>query len=455
MRPEGRLLVVDDHVEMAHLLADQLADAGYQVDVAHDGATAISRIRNGGLDCVVCDLRMEKVDGLDVVAAAREVDPALPVLIMTAFGGVEEAVEAMKRGAWHYFTKPFRLDEVLLEVERALAQRRLKQENRRLRQLASERSGLSAMVGRSGAMQELYRLVERLAPLSAPVLITGESGSGKELVARALHVEGPRRSRPFVPVNCTALPPQLLESELFGHVRGSFTGATSPRRGLFVEADGGTLFLDEIGDMPAELQAKLLRVIQDGEVRPVGADVPRRVDVRIVAATHQSLEARVRDGRFRADLFYRLNVVPIRVPPLRERREDVPLLIEHFLAMARERNRGVKATSVAPEVVRALTALPFLGNVRELENLIERLVILSDREVIDLEALRKHAPSAVEGSHPLERARQSPVTLRQLENDYIAWVVAQCGGNKTRAAEILGIDVSTIHRREKERNAQG
>jgi two-component system response regulator HydG len=446
------VLVVDDHVEMARLLADHLTDAGFTVDMATSGQEALAVVNGRVLDAVVCDLRMENVDGFDVLAAVRKVDPTLPVLIMTAFGGVENAVEAMRRGATHYFTKPFRLDEVLLYVQRAIAERRLREENRALRQAVGDRSAYAALVGRSAPMRTLYELVERVAHSHAPVLVRGESGSGKELVARALHFEGPRKEGPFVAVNCTAIPNALLESELFGHVKGSFTGATTPRRGLFLEADGGTLFLDEIGDMPPELQAKLLRVLEDGEVRAVGADASRKVDVRVVAATHQELETRVREGRFRQDLFYRLNVVPLHVPPLRERREDIPLLVEHFVAQSRKRNPRARLAGFSPEALAALAAAPWPGNVRELENLVERLAVVTVQETVDLPTLQLHAPGVTADPHPLSRAQGRLIPLRQLEGEYIAYVVAQCGGNKTKAAEILGIDVSTIHRRERERS---
>jgi two-component system response regulator HydG len=301
-------------------------------------------------------------------------------------------------------------------------------------------------------MRSLYELIERVAHSHAPVLVRGESGTGKELVARALHFEGPRKAGPFVAVNCTAIPNALLESELFGHVKGSFTGATTPRRGLFLEADGGTLFLDEIGDMAPELQAKLLRVLEDGEVRAVGADASRKVDVRVVAATHQELETRVREGRFRQDLFYRLNVVPLPVPPLRERREDIPLLVEHFVAVSRRRNPRARLAGFTPEALAALAAAPWPGNVRELENLVERLAVVTVQEMVDLPTLQLHAPGVTADAHPLSRAQGQLIPLRQLEGEYIAYVVAQCGGNKTKAAEILGIDVSTIHRRERERS---
>ncbi|NMO15022.1 sigma-54-dependent Fis family transcriptional regulator [Pyxidicoccus fallax] len=449
MPSRARVLVVDDHIEMGQMLKEPLTDAGYRVDLASGGAEAIAQLRARVYDAVVCDLRMQDVDGFDVLEAARKLDPELPVLMMTAFGGVESAVEAMRRGAWHYFTKPFRLDEVLLFVARALEERRLRAEHRALKQQAADRSSLGAMVGGSALMRGLYALVERVAVSSAPVLVRGESGSGKELVARALHFTGTRSAGPFVAVNCTALPHALLESELFGHVKGAFTGATTARRGLFVEADGGTLFLDEIGDMAPELQARLLRVLEDGEVRAVGADGSRTVDVRVVAATHQDLEARVKEGRFRADLFYRLNVVTLRVPPLRERREDIPALIEHFLAQARAQNPRSPVRHFAPETVAAMCAMPWPGNVRELENLVKRLVVLGAEESVDPRQLRLYASADGAEAHPLAAAQRDIIPLRQLESEYIAWAVARCGGNKTRAAELLGIDVSTIHRRER------
>jgi two-component system response regulator HydG len=447
----ARILVVDDHVEMARLLVDQLGDAGYAVERADGGREALRRVRAELPDLVITDLRMEHVDGFDVLQGVHDVDPDVPVIVMTAFGAIETAVDAIKRGAYHYLTKPFQLGEVLLFVERALADRRVRRENSVLRRGAERSVGVSSLVGESAPMRALAELLARAAPSPAPVLITGESGSGKELVARALHDGSPRREQPFVPVNCTALPEALLESELFGHTRGAFSGATAPRRGLFVEADGGTLFLDEIGDMPPPLQAKLLRVIQDGEVRAVGSDTIRRVDVRLLAATNQDLEKRIATGQFRADLFFRLDVVSVTVPPLRDRREDVPPLVEHFLARARARNRAAPARRFAREVIERLAAYRWPGNVRELENLVERLVILAPGEEVGLEDLERFAPGLVADASPLEAAKARMTSLRELEDAYISWVVTRCGGNKTRAAEVLGIDASTIYRRERER----
>jgi two-component system response regulator HydG len=442
------VLVVDDHVEMARLLADQLGDAGYEVEVASGGRQALEVVRVRPWDVVICDLRMEDVDGFDVLGRLHEHDPGLPVIIMTAFGAIDSAVESIKRGAYHYLTKPFRLDEVLIYVERALADRRLQDRNRVLARELDDAT-TSTIVGDSAAARALLERIARVGPAAAPVLIRGETGVGKELVARALHGRS-GRTGPFVPVNCTALAENLLESELFGHVRGAFTGATTARRGLFVEADDGTLFLDEIGDISPTLQSKLLRVLDDGSVRAVGADVARATNVRVIAATHVDLEARLRDGAFRADLFYRLNVVPIVVPPLRARPEDIPLLVEHFLARARRRNPGARLTGFSAELVAALERGEWPGNVRELENVVERLVIVGHRPVADLADLEANAPGVLAAASPAAEARRSLVSLRQLEREYIAWVIARCDGNKTRAAEILGIDVSTIHRRERE-----
>ncbi|HYD42110.1 MAG TPA: sigma-54 dependent transcriptional regulator [Anaeromyxobacter sp.] len=448
----ARILVVDDHEEMSRLLADRLEDAGFVVECAGGGKDALARVRAEVPDLVITDLRMEEVDGFDVLAGVHEVDPELPVIVMTAFGAIETAIEAIKRGAYHYLTKPFQLGEVIVFVQRALEDRRVRSANEVLRR-AVELARAGEMIGASAPMRALGEMVARVAPSAAPVLITGESGTGKELVARALHAGSARREQPFVAVNCTAIPESLLESELFGHTRGAFSGATAARRGLFAESDGGTLFLDEIGDMSPALQAKMLRVLQDGQVRAVGSDAVRRVDVRVVAATNQDLERRVAAGQFRSDLFFRLNVVSIAVPPLRERRDDVPALVETFVAQARRRNPASRARRISAEVLERLQAYHWPGNVRELENLIERLVILCEVEEVGLDALERYAAHLASGPFPLEVAMERVVKLRELEDLYIAWVVQRCGGNKTRAAEILGIDVSTIHRRERDRAA--
>jgi len=437
------ILIADDHVEMAHLLADRLAEQAWTCTVVDSGAAAIAALATPR-DLVITDLRMGDVDGLDVLDAARRLDAQVPVIVMTAFGGIDSAIEAMRRGAYHYVVKPVRLEELVLHAQRALDQRALRRENQALR--AAAREGLEAMVGRSGPMRALYALVERVALSPASVLVRGESGTGKELVARAIHASGPRRTAAFQAINCTALPEALPESELFGHTRGAFTGATAARAGVFVEASGGTLFLDEIGDMAPALQAKLLRVLQDGEVRPVGSDESQKVDVRIIAATHQDLEQRVAAGQFRADLFYRLNVVPIQIPPLRQRVEDIPLLVEHFLATARRRNPHSLVQRIAPRAIAALAEYAWPGNVRELENLIERLVVMGVDPDVTAEDVTALLPrSATTDGFAI--ARPHTATLREVEEEYIAWVLARCDNNKQRAAEVLGIDPSTLHRR--------
>ena len=443
------VLIADDHVEMARLVGDKLREEGWRPRVVDSGKAAIDALSTAVPDLVITDLRMAEVDGFDVLDAVRALDPHLPVIIMTAFGAIETAIEAVKRGAWHYIVKPVRLDELTLHANRAFEHQVLRRVNRQLRD--EHRTGMAALIGKSAVMRDLYSLIERVGLAAAPVLIRGESGSGKELVARALHEAGPRKDKPFLAINCTALPESLLESELFGHTRGAFTGATSARAGLFVEATGGTLFLDEIGDMAPALQAKLLRVVQQGEVRPVGSDESRAVDVRVVAATHRDLEQRVSEGTFRQDLFYRLNVVPIVVPSLRDRLEDVPALIEHFLASARARNPHSPVVRVAPEIVTTLMRYVWPGNVRELENLVERLIVVGTTPEIGLAELAAIAPTIHGNQERFSLPRDRLATLREVEEEYIAWAIDRCGGNKTKAAEILGIDPSTLHRRTKTR----
>ena len=471
-----RLLVVDDHIEMARMLADHLREAGYVVDVAGGGAEALAIAQRRTPDVVITDLRMEQVDGFDVMEAIQRLDPLVPVIIMTAFGAVESAIDAIRRGAYQYLTKPFQLEEVLVHVERACRERRLKEENRALQRLVDERSEHRVLIGDSLPMRELKTLLERVAAAETPVLVLGESGVGKEIVARTIHALGPHSERRFVAINCSALPESILESELFGHVRGAFTGATTNRRGLFVEADGGTLLLDEIGEMAPALQAKLLRVLEDGEIRPVGADSSKRVSVRVIAATHRDLGRLMENGLFREDLYYRLNVLAVNVPPLRDRTEDIPALVAYFVQGARQTSVGAVARRLSPDALKALSEQPWPGNVRELKNLIHRAVLLSSTETVtaeDLEACwhrpsRSAAPSATghapesrdrdpqaDGGDVLEAALGEALaqlgsrvpSLQEVEIAYISRVMQQCNGNKTQAARLLGIDVSTIHRR--------
>jgi two-component system, NtrC family, response regulator HydG len=439
------ILVVDDHADFAEMVAEHLRGAGHTCRTASSGRAAIASAQEHIPELVVTDLRMAEVDGLDVLDAVRALDADIPVIIITAFGGVEGAIESVRRGAYHYLVKPLRLEELSLHVERALDQRSLRRDHRRLR--AAARTSFAQLVGQSPSMQKLYGLIESVARSSAPVLVRGESGTGKELVARAIHDQGPRRDHPFVAVNCTAIPEALLESELFGHVRGAFTGASTSRAGLVLEAAGGTLFLDEIGDMAPALQARLLRVLQEGEIRPIGTDSTRRVDVRVIAATHQNLEARIEAGQFRADLFYRLDVVPVTVPPLRERLADLGVLADHFLRRARDRNPHARTEHVSPDVMAALARYTWPGNVRELENLIERIVVIGSQAEVSMPELAELAPKIAGGTEHFSLPRDRLATLREVEDEYIEWMIDQCGGNKTRAAERLGIDKATLHRR--------
>ncbi|HXU62535.1 MAG TPA: sigma-54 dependent transcriptional regulator [Polyangia bacterium] len=441
-------LIVDDVPEMAQTIANDLAAAGFETRVAHDGAKAIAAFTADPTDVVVADLRMKGSDGLEVLAGIKRADPLTPVIIMTAFGAVETAVEAMRRGAYHYVTKPFSLETLRTLVERACRERALSQENALLRRTL--RSNLSArkLLGNSLAIRQLRALISQVADATSSVLISGETGTGKELVALAIHTSGPRADRSFVAVNCAALPEHLLESELFGHARGAFTGAASSRRGLFVEAQDGTIFLDEIGDLPLSLQGKLLRVLQSGEVRPVGSETTRTVDVRCIAATHKDLSVLVEQGAFREDLFFRLDVLRVRVPPLRERPDDIPLLVDRFLRQSLERSSRSVLAGFEPEALEFLASCDWPGNVRQLENLVERLVVTAAQPHARLEDVKRAlGPSWT--TDPIPRLLQNPMTLSDLEDRYIAAVLKAVGGNKLKAAEILGVDPSTVYRRQK------
>jgi DNA-binding NtrC family response regulator len=382
-----------------------------------------------------------------MVGELRRIRPATPVVLMTAFGSIDSAVEAMRAGAFDYITKPFEPDAVLLTVERALERRALEEENRRLRRAVDQTASLGDLIGESSAMREIFALIKKVAHGRSSVLITGESGTGKEVVARTIHYHGARAERPFIPINCTAIPEGLLESELFGHVRGAFTGAHASKRGLFEKANGGTLFLDEIGDMGLALQGKLLRVLQDREIRPVGGTQSVRVDVRIIAATNKDLEREMAVGAFREDLYYRLNVIPVRIPPLRERPEDIPPLVEAFVRRHAEGGRR----TLSPAAVEALRARQWKGNARELENVIERALALSDAAELGVEDLPFYGEeerSAADAAHELLRsAAARRLSLREVENLYIGQILDLTRGNKVQAAKILGIDRKTLYRR--------
>jgi two-component system response regulator HydG len=446
--PKLRALVVDDVLDMAQTIANDLASAGFETDVAADGASALQRFVKEPTDVVVTDLRMKGGDGLELLAGLREADPNVPVIIMTAFGAVESAVEAMRRGAYHYVTKPFALETLRTLVERACRERALSRENALLRRTLRSNPPTRQLLGNSLPMRQLRALIAQIADATSSVLISGETGTGKELVALAIHTSGPRADRAFVAVNCAALPEHLLESELFGHARGAFTGASTSRRGMFVEAQEGTIFLDEIGDLPLALQGKLLRVLQSGEVRPVGAEATRTVNVRCIAATHKDLSTLVENGQFREDLFFRLDVLRVRVPPLRERGEDIPRLVDHFLRQSLEKSSRSVLGGFEPDALDFLASCDWPGNVRQLENLIERLVVTASQPFARLEEV-KRALGPAAASDPIPRLLQNPMTLQELQDRYLAGILKLVGGNKAKAAEILGVDPSTIYRREK------
>jgi DNA-binding NtrC family response regulator len=448
MMPEQRsVLVVDDDAAMREMLASLMEEEGLDCACAASADTALEELRESEFDVVLSDIRMAGKDGLELTGELRELRPDTPVILMTAFGSIDSAVEALRAGAFDYVTKPFKREAILASLERAFERRALEHENRRLRRALDRSTRFGDMIGASPAMHEVFALIRKVAGSRSNTLVTGESGTGKDLVARALHFSGPRASAPFIPINCTAMPEGLLESELFGHVRGAFTGAHANKKGLFEEAHGGTLFLDEIGDLPLGLQGKLLRVIQDREVRPVGGNRAIRVDVRIITATNRELRAEIEAGNFRKDLYYRLNVIPIHIPPLRERPEDVPLLAEAF---ARKHSPDEPRT-LSRGAIERLTRCIWEGNARELENVIERTLVLSSSKEIRADELQLVDAGEQESQSPaeglLERALDDKLTLRELDDLYTQRILQMTGGNKVQAARILGINRRTLYRR--------
>jgi two-component system response regulator PilR (NtrC family) len=438
---DGRVLVVDDEQSMRDLLAIMLRQVGYDVTAADGGEAAIQALKTGGFDLVITDVRMRPVDGLAVLRAAKELAPQTVVLVMTAFASTDTAVEAMKAGAYDYVTKPFKLDELKLTIANALERKRLHDENVALRRQLQKERGLETFVGRSRKMLDILDTIRKTADSGSTILVTGESGTGKELVARAVHFESARRGGPFVSVNCGAVPEALMESELFGHVKGAFTGAVTTTEGLFSAADGGTLFLDEITEIPQSVQVKLLRAIQEREIRRVGDTKDRKVDVRLVAASNRDVGKAVADGSLREDLFYRLNVIPIHLPPLRERREDIPLLVAHFIAkIGGAVGRTVRG--IEPEALATLERYHWPGNIRELENVIERAIVLGGRDVLTLDALPPDVRRPAEQRDvPVEDLPAAGLdlerTLDRIEHRYIQMALERTGGVQTRAAELL------------------
>jgi DNA-binding NtrC family response regulator len=442
------ILVIEDKESMAEMLKETLESEGYSVIPARDGIDGIRHLKEGKFDLVLTDLKLPKKSGIDILKASKEENHLIPVIVMTAFGSVETAVEAMKEGAFDFITKPFDTDHLLMLIKRALETQRLLTENILLKEEFASKFGLPRIIGRSEKIINVAQIVKKVAPTKTTVLLIGESGTGKELFARAIHNLGNRKHYPFVPINCAAIPRDLLESELFGHEKGSFTGAEAKKLGKFELADNGTIFLDEVGDMDLTLQSKLLRAIEDGEIERVGAVKAVKVDVRIVAASNKDLEKAVEEKKFREDLFYRLNVFPIRIPPLRERKEDVPLLAEYFINKYCLEIK-TPAKSISKEAIDMLMNYHWKGNVRELENMIERAVILCDGEMITQEYFVLSSQSGLEADKrtlPADGTLEAVAkeALRKAEGERIVSVLRETKGNKTRAAEILQVSYKTL-----------
>ncbi len=448
MNQKPSLLVVDDESGILDTLRILLRNEGFEVTTAQGGKAGLEQIRSGTHDIILSDVRMPQVSGLDILTAAREQDPMTPVILMTAQASLQSAISAVNSGAFYYIQKPFSNDELVAILRRACEYRAVKVENTQLKQEIRRRDKAPAIarpIGKSKRFLDVLKLAEHVAPTDSTVLIQGESGTGKEVIARYIHNLSSRNDGPFMSINCGALPENLLESELFGHVKGSFTGAVRDKQGLFAAARGGSFFLDEVGEMPASLQVKLLRVLQEREAIPVGATEAIPVDVRIIAATNRELEEEIRRGNFRSDLFYRLNVIAFNLPPLRERRDDLLLLIEALLQnLATE--TGTEPKALASEALDAVMVYEWPGNVRELDNALEHAVVLTRGNLIEASSLPERITKRRKEPLVAERSYRNP-TLEVIERAYIMWVLQAEGGNKTRAAEVLGIDPSTLYRK--------
>lgn len=440
----AKILVVDDEKDICKALSILLSKEGYSVKEAYNGQEALELIKKEAFDLIMTDIKMEKMDGFELLRQVQKISPETPVIMMTAFASVGSAVEAMRAGAADYITKPFINDEIRLTVKRIIEGKKLELENIILRQeLSQRRVTFPDIIGSSEPMQHVFAVMEKVIPTKTNILITGESGTGKGLVAQAIHESGPRKDKPFISINCGAIPENLLESELFGHKKGAFTSAVEDKKGLITMANTGTLFLDEIGELPPALQVKLLHVIQSRELTPVGDTRPITVDVRIIAATNADLMQRVKDGRFREDLYYRINVIEIRMPPLRERKDDIPVLIKHYLEIF-SKESGKNIRDVDYEAMQALLAYDWPGNVRELRNTIERAVVLAEGDVITIHDLPdKIRTIDIEGVQ-ISTLRQA---LDGFEREYIRRSLAENKGNKEATAAKLGIDLATLYRK--------
>ncbi len=443
-----KLLIIDDEQNMRHMLKIMTESTGYTVVTAADGLQAIELLRENEFDFILCDVKMPNMNGMDFLRASVDCRGDATVIMMSAYGTIDLALEAMNCGAYDFISKPFKVDEVVMALRKAEERESLRRENRRLRdqlRYLEGESNFAGMVGKSQALKQVFELATKVARYNTTVLITGESGTGKELVARGIHFASPRRDHPLIPVNCGSIPEALLESELFGHVRGSFTGADRDHKGLFEEADGGTIFLDEIGELPLALQVKILRVLQENEVRPVGSTVTSRVDVRVIAATSKNLEEAINQGLFREDLFYRLNVMPIKMPPLREHPEDIPPLCHYFIERLNDK-LDLSVKGVAPKAMARLIGQQWPGNVRELENIIERAMVLSNEELLEIEVLTGPAEQLGSGSICFEE--QTGFSLKKAkriwEKNLISRALAATGGNRSRAAQMLELSFPSL-----------
>lgn len=447
IKTSKRLLIIDDEENMRHMLTVLLKKTGYLVDTAADGQCALDMIGQTHYDFILCDLKMPNLDGMAFLKQGREKLESATVIMMSAYGNTDTAIEAMKMGAYDYISKPFKTDEVYLTLKKAEERESLRRENillrERIREI-QESYHFGNMVGKSKAMQEVFHLASKAAQYNTTVLISGESGTGKELIAKGIHFQGERAQRPFIPINCGGIPENLLESEFFGYKKGSFTGADRNKKGLFEEASGGTLFLDEIGELPLTLQVKFLRVLQENEVMPIGESKPKSIDVRIIAATARNLEEEVRKGLFRQELFYRLNVLPVRLPPLRERIEDIPLLIRNFIAkFSKDMDKTV--SGVSPEALSLLLKYSWPGNVRELENTIERAMILAEQDTLTAENFsaelsQKSASPEISHNHgSFYDGYSLKEAQRELEKRIITKALMATGGNRTKASQLLEI----------------
>ena len=443
-----RILIVDDEESMREFLSIMLHSDGYQVDAVGDGQQAVERLRSCAYDLIISDIKMPRMTGFELLTHVRQRFPDTAMIMITAFSTTEEAVEAMKNGAYDYIIKPFKNDEIRLVVQNALERRSLRRENQELKKELGKRYSFCSLIGKSKGMQEIYTLIEKVAVSKANVMIFGESGTGKELVARAIHYNSDRRDKPIIPINCGAIPENLLESELFGHEKGSFTGAVQQKAGLFEVANGGTLFLDEIGELPPMMQVKLLRVLQEREFRRVGGTKDVKVDVRVVTATNKDLAEAVAKGTFREDLYYRLNVICVTLPPLRERRSDIPLLIEHFF----EKLSGRKEMKIEEKALRRLLDYHWPGNIRELENVIERCVVLGPAEEMTVDCLPAHlryeSPVVTGALAQIPDAGLDlDAYLGGIEKDILLKTLEKTGGVRKKAAELLGITFRSIRYR--------